>query len=151
VLRELPTVPPPTVLEVGKSIFFALDSESQEQLRKMALKNATKTNAYAKLDLALDNYGFDHHLRCASEKPNSYNRSVVLARLLSAAGEKWSIYQPNNTCTGYCSQLEEYHVVNATEKLKVSLFGYLYFLRYGGGNDQAIMGVLGRLEQHRTP
>ena len=85
---------------------------------------------YAKLDEEIERSVFTDFLEGCADKDVEYSPDRTLEWMLSLAGKQWGAYRPGGQCVGYCKQLGEYGVVNATEKLKISLYISLYLMAH---------------------
>lgn len=138
------------VISAGKSIYKSFNESVQRDLDSAALKSVGRGNFYEKIETALsDDVAFSKYFSGCKNEHGDYERFLLLDWMLSVVGGELGVYDKGHLCAGYCSELAEIGDFNATEKLKISLYAYLYWKAVPGTSNNEAIKALGFPEKNR--
>jgi hypothetical protein len=149
--ERLESSPGGTAVETGRKIYLSLDASLQKKLDVASSQENDARDFYDRTEKNLSELNFPEYFDGCKEEAGDYEKFLMIDWMLSIAGEKWATYQPNSDCTGYCAEIAKYGQFNATEKLKIALYSFLFQRKNPDASADEIEAALSLKERGKRP
>ena len=125
-VSRIPVGHPETILKAGEMIFLSFDKGIKATLLAESNALSGADDFIEAMDDNISRLAFHDQLTGCEESDFEILPYAFFEWHLSVVGGKWGAYERDNVCDGYCGEIGQYGNYDATDKLKISLYSYLY-------------------------